>query len=167
MMEQPGRSSNRMLLRKTIRPALAVCAGLLLCANVSAQTKQIVAPPGALIPGIPYSPAVRSGPLLHVAGTVATDASGKIVPGDIEAQTRKTLDNVGAILKAGGLDFQDVVSVNVYVTDVRHIDGMTRVYREVSNNPPALGIIEAPLPLEGSSLRSRRSPQSVGFPVRS
>jgi 2-iminobutanoate/2-iminopropanoate deaminase len=129
----------------------AAFIGLLLSANVPAQTKQIVAPPGTLIPGIPFSPGVRSGPLLHVAGTVATDASGKIVPGDIEAQTRKTLENVGAILKAGGLDFQDVVAVNIYLTDVRHMDGMTRVYREVfKNNPPVLGVIEASLPLEGS-----------------
>jgi enamine deaminase RidA (YjgF/YER057c/UK114 family) len=134
---------------------------------LSAQAKQIVAPAGLLIPGIPYSPGVRSGPLLHVAGTVATDAGGKMVPGDIEAQTRKTLDNVGAILKAGGLDFQDVVAVNVYLHDIRHMDGMARAYREVfKTNPPVMAVIEAALPLEGSLVEITAIAAQRGLPRR-
>jgi enamine deaminase RidA (YjgF/YER057c/UK114 family) len=137
------------MLRHTIRPVLSACVALLLCATVFGQSKQIVAPPGSLIPGIPFSPAVRSGDLLYVAGTMATDAAGKIVPGNIEAQTRRTLDNIGAILKAGNLDFKDVVQVMVYLTDSRDFDRMSRVYREFfKSNPPVLAVIETPLVLQ-------------------
>src|SRR5688572_16098964 len=99
--------------------AAAVAAGTMMAYS---QNKQIIAPPGSLIAGIPFSPGVRAGDLLHVAGTMGTDASGKIVSGGIEAQTKKTLENIGAILKAGGMDFKDVVSVNVYLTDARDFE---------------------------------------------
>ena len=49
------------------------------------QSKKIIAPAGSQIAGIPFSPGVRAGDLLHVAGTMGTDASGKVVSGGIEA----------------------------------------------------------------------------------
>jgi 2-iminobutanoate/2-iminopropanoate deaminase len=108
---------------------------------------------------------VRAGGLVHIAGTVATDAGGKIIPGDIQAQTRKTLENVGAILKAAGLDFQDVVAVNVYLTDVRNFEGMAQAYRETfKSNPPVLGIIEAGLPLQGSLIEVSGIAADRGLP---
>src|SRR5579871_5421989 len=97
----------------------------------SPQTKQIIAPPGTHVLGIPYSPGVRAGDLLHVSGLMGTDESGTVVKGGIEAQTRKALENVRTVLKAGGMDFKDVVSVNVYLADARDFDGMNKVYREI------------------------------------
>src|SRR5436190_23965485 len=79
------------------------------------QSKQIIAPPGTQVAGVPFSPGVRAGDLLHVAGLMGTDADGKVVSGGIEAQTKKALENIGTVLKAGGMDFKDVVSVNVYL----------------------------------------------------
>jgi len=112
------------------------------------QSKKIIAPPGSQIAGIPFSPGVRAGDLLHVAGTMGTDASGKVVSGGIEAQTKKTLENIGAILKAGGMDFKDVVSVNVYLADARDFDAMNKVYREVfASNPPVRATTQADLML--------------------
>src|SRR5262245_38907962 len=102
--------SDRMRLPLGSRLLFEMSAGLMLCTSAFAQTKQVVAPPGSLIPGIPFSPAVRAGDLLYVAGTMATDASGKVALSSIEMQTRKTLENIGAILKAGGMDYQDVLS---------------------------------------------------------
>ena len=52
----------------------------------------------------PYSPALRAGQLLFVSGQVPLDpATGAIVDGDIAAQTRRVLQNIGALLEAGGL----------------------------------------------------------------
>jgi len=131
------------------RASRSLLLAFLLSASLSAQGRQIIAPPGSIVPGLPFSPAVRSGDLLYVAGTMATDAVGKIVTGGIGAQTRKTLENIGAILKAGGMDFKDVVSVSVYLSDARHFDRMRTAYREFfKSNPPVMGAIESGLMLQ-------------------
>lgn len=115
-----------------------------------AQTKQVFAPPGFQISGIPYSPGVKAGDLYHIAGTMGTDSSGRIVAGGIEAQTKKTLENIGTILKAGGMSYKDVVSANVYLRDMRDFDAMNKVYREVfKTNPPVRATTEADLMLRG------------------
>jgi 2-iminobutanoate/2-iminopropanoate deaminase len=125
--------------------AVAVTAGSVIAA---AQTKQVIAPPGLQISGIPYSPGVRTADLYHVAGTMGTDTAGKIVAGGIEAQTKKALENIGTILKAGGMDYKDVVSTNVYLADMRDFDAMNKVYREVfRTNPPVRATTQADLML--------------------
>jgi len=112
------------------------------------QSKQIIAPPGTRVAGIPFSPGVRASDLLHVAGLMGTDANGAVVSGGIEAQTKKALENVGAVLKAAGMDYKDVVSVNVYLADARDFDAMNKVYREVfATNPPVRATTQADLML--------------------
>jgi reactive intermediate/imine deaminase len=89
---------------------------------------------------------VKAGDLYHVPGTMGTDSSGKIVAGGIEAQARKCLENIGTILKAGGMDYKDVVSTNVYLADARDVDAMNKVYREVfKTNPPVRSTTQADL----------------------
>ena len=125
--------------------AAAVAAGSMMAFP---QTRTIVSPPGAQVAGIPFSPGVKAGDLFHVAGTMGTDSTGKIVTGGIEAQTKKTLENIGAILKAGGMDYKDVVSVSVYLADARDFDAMNKVYREVfATNPPVRATTQADLML--------------------
>src|SRR6185437_5637183 len=80
--------------------AAAVAAGSMMAFP---QTRKIVAPPGTVVAGIPFSPGVRAGDLLHVAGLMGTDTAGNIVTGGIEAQAKKALENVGAVLKAEGM----------------------------------------------------------------
>jgi len=112
------------------------------------QARQIISPSGLQVSGIPFSPAVRAGDLLHIAGTMGTDTNGSVVGGGIEAQTKRTLDNIGTILKAAGMGFKDVVSVNVYLADARDFDAMNKVYREVfSTNPPVRATVQADLML--------------------
>src|SRR5437667_7236555 len=127
-----------------------------------AQTKQVVAPPGLQIAGIPFSPGVKAGDLYHIAGTMGTDSGGRIVAGGIEAQTKKALENIGTILKAGGMSYKDVVSTNVYLRDMRDFDAMNKVYREVfKTNPPVRATTEADVMLrvrliDLSALAARR-----------
>ncbi len=128
---------------------LAVAAFVASTAFVFRQPKQIIAPPGTTIPNQPFSPGVRSGDLLYVAGTMATGSGGDIIPGDVEAQTKKTLENIGVILKAAGMDYKDVVSVNVFLSDAREFEGMNRAYREFfRTDPPVRATVEADLVLE-------------------
>jgi 2-iminobutanoate/2-iminopropanoate deaminase len=77
----------------------------------------------------PYSPAVRAGGLLFVSGQIPIDpASGQLVAGDVGAQTRRVLDNVGALLGAAGLDFSAVVRTTVFLTDLNDFAAMNEVY---------------------------------------
>lgn len=115
-----------------------------------AQAKQIIAPPESVIPGLPFSPGVRSGDLLYLAGTMATDGSGKLIPGSVEEQTRRTLENLGTVLKAAGMSYQHVVAATVYLSDSRYFEGMNRVYREFfPQKPPVRATVEADLVLPG------------------
>jgi 2-iminobutanoate/2-iminopropanoate deaminase len=77
----------------------------------------------------PYSQAVRAGPLLFVSGQVPLDpATGQLVPGDITAQTRRVLDNIGQILQAAASSFDQVVRTTVFLADMDDFAGMNEVY---------------------------------------
>jgi len=92
----------------------------------------------------PYSQAVRAGQLLFVSGQVPLDpATGQIVSGDIAAQTRRVFDNLGAVLKAGGRSFADVVRTTVFLADMNDFGGMNEVYaRYLVDPPPARATVQ-------------------------
>ena len=77
----------------------------------------------------PYVQGVRTGNLLFVSGQVALDpATGALVEGGIEDQTRRVMRNLAAILEAGGSGLDRVVKATVYLTDLDSFDAMNRVY---------------------------------------
>ncbi len=115
------------------------------------QAKRIVAPPGSVVAGLPYSPAVRSGDLLFLAGSVGVDAEDNLVPGGIQAQTRKAIENLETVLKADGMGLENVVSTKVYLSDSRLYAEMNEAYGPAfSDKPPARATLETDLALEGS-----------------
>ena len=92
--------------------------------------KETVSSPAAPKAVGPYSPAVRAGQLLFVLGQVALDpATGQMAPGDVAAQTRQVLTNIGALLQAAGLTYTDVVRTTVFLADLSDFSAMNDVYR--------------------------------------
>jgi 2-iminobutanoate/2-iminopropanoate deaminase len=74
--------------------------------------------------------------------------TGKLVDGDIAAQTRQVFANLRAVLKASDLTFDDVVKVTVYMTDLSEFEAMNKVYQEHFKEPyPArttIGVAQLP-----------------------
>lgn len=79
----------------------------------------------------PYSQAVRSGNTLYASGQIALDpATGNLVEGNFEAQARRVLENLKAVLKESGIGFDSVVKTTVYLTDVANFQTLNTVYAE-------------------------------------
>ncbi len=80
----------------------------------------------------PYSQAIRcSGSLLFASGQIPLDAAtGQLVTGDIQAQTRAVLNNVKAVLEAAGATFANVVKTTVFLADMNEFAAMNAVYAE-------------------------------------
>ncbi len=107
--------------------------------------KQAISSPDAPKAIGPYSPAVRAGQLLFVSGQVPLDpATGNMVEGDIAVQTRRVLDNVGALLKAGGLAFADVVRTTIFLADMNDFTAVNEIYATYFSQPfPARATVQA------------------------
>jgi 2-iminobutanoate/2-iminopropanoate deaminase len=106
--------------------------------------KQSISSDGAPKAIGPYSPAVRAGQLLFVSGQVPIDpATGEMVAGDIAAQTRRVLDNIGALLTAAGRSFGDVVRTTVFLADMSDFGAMNQVYGQYFSQPfPARATVQ-------------------------
>ena len=92
--------------------------------------KKIIATPLAPKAVGPYSQAVELNGTLYVSGQLPADPETGALAEGIEAQTRRSLDNIGAILKEAGLSFADVVKTTVLLDDIANFAAMNAVYAE-------------------------------------
>ena len=93
----------------------------------------------------PYSQAVVEGDLIFVAGQGCTNPlTGKLELGDVRSETKRTFENVRAILEAAGSSLDDVLKCNVYLRDIDDFAGMNEVYETFFKAPfPARTTVQA------------------------
>lgn len=99
----------------------------------------------------PYSQAVVRGEWLFASGQIPIDPStGKLVEGDVEAQTERVIANLAAILEEGGSSLDHVVRATVYLTDLSLFPRVNAVYaKHFRGDPPparaTVGVAALPL----------------------
>ena len=93
----------------------------------------------------PYSQAIVEGDFIFVAGQGPINPqTGKREPGDVRAETKRTFENLGAILQAAGSSLDHLIKCNVYLRDINDFAAMNEVYQTFFSAPfPARTTIQA------------------------
>ncbi|MCB0619990.1 MAG: Rid family detoxifying hydrolase [Saprospiraceae bacterium] len=107
--------------------------------------KMIVNTSDAPNPVGPYNQATHHQGVLYISGQIAIDpATGELVKDNIEAETHQVLKNIGAILRAAGLSYQDVLKCSVFVSDMGNYGRINAVYAQYfdEENAPARELVE-------------------------
>jgi 2-iminobutanoate/2-iminopropanoate deaminase len=113
--------------------------------HIEIRTEAAPAPVG------PYSQAIRAGDVVYASGQIPLDpATGKIVGGEIEDETRRVLANLAAVLEAAGSGLDRVIRTTVYLTDLSLFPRVNAVYAEAFSFDPAparvtVGVAALPL----------------------
>lgn len=89
-----------------------------------------IVPLGKRNPNLPFHPGMRAGDFIFVSGQVAKDENGNMCVGNIEEETRWTIESIRRILKLDGADLEDVVKVTVYLADARNFGRYNKVFSE-------------------------------------
>jgi 2-iminobutanoate/2-iminopropanoate deaminase len=93
------------------------------------MARSVISTDGAPAAIGPYAQAVRVGNLIFTAGQGALDpATGQVVPGGIKEQTKRTIENLKAVLEAGGSSLGQVVKATVFLKDLNDFTAMNAVY---------------------------------------
>lgn len=131
-----------------MRHATIVLAALVLAACNADSSRTSAAPaaqPAAEIqflhpfgvPTRPFSPAVRVGNLIYLAGQIGTDpsAGGTVVTGGIAAETRQVMENIKRVAEAAGSSMDRLAKCTVFMADMKEWDAMNEVYRTFFTAP--------------------------------
>ena len=110
-----------------------------------------VTAPGAPNPQGPYSHAVKAGGFIYVSGQAALNPdTGAFEVGSVADETRRTIENIKAILEASGASLADVIKCSVFLSDIRDFKAMNEVYGEYFGAAkPARTTVQATLPAAG------------------
>ena len=122
-------------------PLLVILA---LLTSSFAQEKKVIATKEAPQAIGPYSQAIKAGGFVFTAGQIPIDpATGKIVEGDVKAQTERVLKNLSAVLAAAGSSMDRVVKTTVFLKNMSDFPAMNEVYGQFfKNEPPARSTVQ-------------------------
>lgn len=110
----------------------------------AAPVRQVIRPEVAPNTGLPYSSGILAGDTLYISGHLGRDpVTSQLAAGGIEAETRRSLDNIGEVLKTAGMGFSDVTTVTVFITNFDEFAAFNTVYREYfPTDPPARATVQ-------------------------
>ena len=123
---------------------LSIIAFSLLCAlpGISADREPVARE--LFSPSAPYTPGILVGDTLYVSGLQGSYPPSGSLPKEFTEELRRCFENVGLVLKAAKMDYGNVVSVQIYLTDMSQFGKMNSVYREFFKDPlparTALGV---------------------------
>jgi 2-iminobutanoate/2-iminopropanoate deaminase len=104
------------------------------------MSQQVIATPNAPAAVGPYSQGIIANGMIFTAGQVAlVPATGKLIEGGIEAQTEQVLQNLTAVLQAGGSDLAHVVKATVFLQNLADFAAMNAVYTRHFTSEPRPG----------------------------
>ncbi|WP_374310978.1 RidA family protein [Dongia sp.] len=89
-----------------------------------------IQPIGKKNPNLPFHPAVRAGDFIFVSGQVAKDENGNMCAGNIEEETRWTIESVRRILALEGAELSDIVKMTVFLEDARNFGRYNKIFAE-------------------------------------
>jgi 2-iminobutanoate/2-iminopropanoate deaminase len=94
--------------------------------------------------GAPYNQAVKAGGLVFCAGQVGIDpAAGTLVDGGVEAQTRRAMQNLAAVLAAAGTGVERICKTTIFITDLGDFGTVNEVYGSFfAADPPARSTVQ-------------------------
>ncbi len=103
-------------------------------------------------PSLPFSEIVISNGLAYVSGQVSIDDKANLIEGDIEAQTKVTLDNLKSVLAKAGLSLENVIRTGCYLLNREDLPGFAKVYAEyfTADKPARSTVFISSLPIEGT-----------------
>jgi 2-iminobutanoate/2-iminopropanoate deaminase len=126
---------------------IVTCLSLVLIACESTEkplTKEIISTEHAPPAIGPYTQAIRVGDFLFLSGQIPINpVTGEVEDGDIALQTERVLKNIGAVLLAGGMGYEDIVHCSVFLADLDDFESMNRVYASYfTTEPPTRATVE-------------------------
>ena len=120
----------------TTAAAISLAAlGYALGADARQPHTRVTAPDLPLRAGAPYSQGVMAGDLLFLSGNIGTDPATGKPPAAFGDATRQSLANLGKVLRAADLSWEDVVKVNVFVKDVARYEEFNGIYASTLPTP--------------------------------
>jgi 2-iminobutanoate/2-iminopropanoate deaminase len=126
-----------------------------------------IIPIGKRNPNLPFHPGVRAGDFIYISGQVAKDENGNMCSGNIEEETRWTLESIRRILQMDGADLDDVVKVTVYLADARNFGRYNKVFAEYfpdgrisRTTVEARAVIECKIEMDAVAYKPRSSPSN-------
>jgi 2-iminobutanoate/2-iminopropanoate deaminase len=128
-----------------MKKCVSLLFALALMTSVSfAQEKKVVATKEAPQAIGPYSQAIKAGGFVFTAGQIPIDpATGKLIEGDIKAQTERVLKNLSAVLVAAGSNMDRVVKTTVFLKNMSDFPAMNEVYGQFfKNEPPSRSTVQ-------------------------
>ncbi len=108
------------------------------------MAKKVISTPNAPQAIGPYSQAIQAGPMLFVSGQIALDpASGDLVSGDVQAQTKRVMENIKAVVEAAGGSLDSIVKCTIFLKNMSDFARVNEVYGSYFDEaPPARATVE-------------------------